>query len=502
MDKEILLVADAVSNELDVDKNIIFEAIEAALAMATRKRHGNDIDVTVTIDRETGSYDTVRRWTVVDPEAIANDEEREEELNPECEITLEEAKEKKADAQLGDVIEAPMESIAFGRIAAQTAKQVIVQKMREAERSKVLNAYQKRVGELLTGVVKKATRDFVIVDLGSNVEGILQREDLLPREALRNGDRIRAYLKEVQAEPRGPQVKLSRACPEMLIELFKIEVPEIGEELIELKSVARDPGSRAKIAVKTNDGRIDPVGACVGMRGSRVQAVSGELGGERIDIVVWEAEPVQFVINAMAPAEVASILVDEDTRTMDIAVKEEQLSQAIGRSGQNVRLASQLTGWELNVMSEEQAQEKTEKEAQSLVEKFVEKLDVDEELAQVLVEEGFSSVEEIAYVPKHEMQNIEGFDEDMVDALRARAKDILLSDALSADGDKQPAEDLLQLEGMTEALANKLAQHDIITQEDLAELATDDLLEIDNTLDKAVAGELIMTARKPWFEEN
>lgn len=502
MDKEIILVADAVSNELDVEKEVILEAIEAALAMATRKKNGGDIDVRVSIDPDTGTHDTFRRWTVVDPEEIANDEEREEDINLEREIPVEDAKLKKSDAQAGDVIEAPMESVEFGRIAAQTAKQVIVQKVREAERSKVLKAYQKRVGELLSGVVKKATRDFVIVDLGGNVEGILQREDLLPREALRMGDRIRAYLKDVEAEPRGPQVKLSRACSEMLIELFKIEVPEIGEELIEIKSVARDPGSRAKIAVKTNDGRIDPVGACVGMRGSRVQAVSGELGGERIDIVVWEGEPVQFVINAMAPAEVASILVDEDTHTMDIAVKEDQLSQAIGRAGQNVRLASQLTGWELNVMSEDQAQEKTEKEAQSLVEKFVEKLDVDEELAQVLVEEGFSSVEEIAYVPKHEMLNVEGFEEEMVDALRARAKDILLSEALSGEGQKQPAEDLLNLEGMTEALAKKLAEHDIITQEDLAELATDDLLEIDSSLTQEHAGELIMTARKPWFEEN
>jgi N utilization substance protein A len=502
MDKEILLVADAVSNELDVDKNIIFEAIEAALAMATRKRHGHDIDVRVSIDRDTGNYDTFRRWTVVDPEEIANDEEREEDINLEREIPIEEAKEKKADAQPGDIIEAPMESVEFGRIAAQTAKQVIVQKVREAERNKVMGAYEKRVGELLSGVVKKATRDFVIVDMGSNVEGILQREDLLPREALRNGDRIRAYLKEVSTEPRGPQIKLSRACPEMLIELFKIEVPEIGEELIEIKSVARDPGSRAKIAVKTNDGRIDPVGACVGMRGSRVQAVSGELGGERIDIVVWEPEPVQFVINAMAPAEVASILVDEDTRTMDIAVKEEQLSQAIGRNGQNVRLASKLTGWELNVMSEAQAQEKTEKEAQTLVEKFVEKLDVDEELAQVLVEEGFSSIEEIAYVPKHEMLNIEGFEDEMVEALRARAKDILLSEALSGGGGKEPAEDLLQLKGMTDVLAKKLAQHNVVTQEDLAELATDDLLEIDSSLGEEQAGKLIMEARKPWFEEN
>jgi N utilization substance protein A len=498
MDKEILMVADAVSNELDVDKQVIFEAIEAALAMATRKRYPGEIDVRVTIDRSTGSYDTFRRWTVVEP-----DDEFDEGMEfPERELLLEAAQAIKSDAKIGDIIESPLESVAFGRIAAQTAKQVIVQKVREAERAKVQEAFQKRVGELLSGVVKKSNRDFVILDLGNNVEGIMRRDDLLPRESFRMNDRIRAYLKEVQPEARGPQLHLSRSCPEMLIELFKIEVPEIGEELIQIKSVARDPGVRAKIAVKTNDGRIDPVGACVGMRGSRVQAVSAELGGERIDIVVYDPEPVQFVINAMAPAEVVSIMVDEETNTMDVAVKEEQLSQAIGRNGQNVRLASQLTGWELNVMSESQAQDKSAQEAEQVLKRFIEKLDVDEELAKILVEEGFTSVEEVAYVPKAELLGIEGFDEELVDTLRARAKDALITQAMldESGATAQPADDLLNLEGMTPPLAKKLAKQGIVTQEDLAELAVDDLLELDSSLTEKRAGELIMAARKPWFD--
>lgn len=498
MDKEILLVADAVSNELDVDKQVIFEAIEAALAMATRKRHGGDIDVRVKIDPLTGQYDTFRVWTVVeaDPEFEGGLE------SADRQILLEQAQEKKQNAKVGDTIEAPMESVEFGRIAAQTAKQVIVQKVREAERGKVMGLYEKRVGELLNGVVKKSNRDFTIVDFGNNVEGILRRDDLLPRESFRTNDRIRVYLKAINEEPRGPQLLLSRTCPEMLMELFKIEVPEIGEELIEVKSVARDPGSRSKIAVKTNDGRIDPVGACVGMRGSRVQAVSGELGGERIDIVVYDPDPVQFVINAMAPAEVVSIMVDEDSHTMDLAVKEEQLSQAIGRAGQNVRLAAKLTGWALNVMSETQAKDKTEKEAKDLLQSFVEKLEVDEDLAAVLVEEGFSTIEEIAYVPKQEMLNIEDFDEDLVEALRARAKEVLLAEAIANESDEspKPAEDLLNLEGMNKELAQKLAKKGIVTQEDLAELAVDDLLEIDIQLTEEKAGQLIMAARKPWFE--
>jgi transcription termination/antitermination protein NusA len=498
MDKEILLVADAVSNELDVDKKVIFEALEAALVMATRKRYSSDVEVRVSIDQTTGNYDTFRQWEVVE----ANDEFENGVEYPDCQMTLEAAQAIKSDAKIGDVIESPLESVAFGRIAAQTAKQVIVQKVREAERAKVQAAFQKRVGELLSGVVKKSNRDFVILDLGNNVEGIMRRDDLLPRETFRMNDRVRAYLKDVQLDARGPQLHLSRSCPEMLVELFKIEVPEIGEDLIEIKSVARDPGVRAKIAVKTNDGRIDPVGACVGMRGSRVQAVSGELGGERIDIVVYNPDPVQFVINAMAPADVVSILVDEETHTMDVAVKEEQLSQAIGRNGQNVRLASQLTGWELNVMSEAQAQDKSTQEVVQVLARFIEKLDVDEEMAQILVDEGFTSIEEIAYVPKAELLAIEGFDEELVETLRARAKDALIAQAMLDESDAvaQPAADLLALEGMTTPLAKKLAKNGVITQEDLANLAVDDLLEMDSSLTEKVAGELIMAARKPWFD--
>lgn len=504
MEKEILLVADAVSNELDVDKEIIFEAIEAALAMATRKRCGADADVVVSIDRRTGKIDTVRRWLVVTDERgteISNDEEVDG-FNDEREMVLTEAQKKKSDAKLGDFVEMPMESVEFGRIAAQTAKQVIIQKVREAERAKVAAAFESRIGGVITGVVKKSNRDFTIVDLGSNVEGIIHREEMIPRETFRMNDRIRAYLVGVNPEPRGPQLMLSRARPEMVHELFRIEVPEIGEELIEIKSVARDPGSRAKIAVKTNDGRIDPVGACVGMRGSRVQAVSGELGGERIDIVVFDDDPVQFVINAMAPAEVVSIVVDEDLHSMDVAVKEEQYAQAIGRNGQNVRLASELTGWRINVMTESQAQDKTQMEATNLIQTFVAKLDVDETLAQALVEEGFSSIEEIAYVPRHEMLAIEGFDEDLVELLRNRAKDVLLTEAIANEGkaSAESSDDLHSVEGVTPALAALLVENGIHTQEDLAELSVGDLLDIDKNLDEETAGKIIMAARKPWFE--
>lgn len=498
MNKEILLVAESVSHEKDVPKEVIYQAIEAALAIATRKKHGNDIDVRVAIDTKTGAYETFRRWTVVEEDF----EEFDDGIQfPDRQLTVEQAQAKKPGAIVGDIIEEPMDSVEFGRIAAQTAKQVIVQKVREAERTKVLEAYQDRVGELITGVAKRVTRDHVILDIGQNIEVLLNRSEMLPREAVRMGDRVRAYLFEASPQMRGPQLFASRIHPNMLRELFRIEVPEIGEDLIEIKSVARDPGVRAKIAVKTNDGRIDPVGACVGMRGARVQAVSSELGGERIDIVVWDDNPVQFVINAMAPAEVVSIVMDEDIHTMDIAVREDQLSQAIGRGGQNVRLASELTGWELNVMSEKQASEKSAEETERLVQLFVDKLQVDEDLAAVLAEEGFSSVEEIAYVPIQEMLNIEGFDADIVDALRTRAKDILLSEAL-ADEEiaRTPAEDLLSVEGMNAELAQLLAANGVKTRDDLADLAVDDLTDIaPMTAEKAAA--LIMEARKHWFDE-
>jgi N utilization substance protein A len=496
MNKEILMVVDVVSNEKGVAKSIIFEAIEAALASATKKRNREDIESRVSIDRETGDYNTFRCWEVVDdkPESLEA---------PTRQIRLSDAREKQPDIEVGQFIEEPMPSVEFGRIAAQAAKQVIVQKVREAERAQVIDAYQGRVGEMVSGVVKRSERTGVILDLGNNAEAFIPREELIPREAVRPGDRIRAHLKEVRPEvTRGPQLFLSRTAPELLIELFKIEVPEINEGMIDIINGARDPGARAKIAVKTNDPRIDPIGACVGMRGSRVQAVSNELGGERVDIILWDENPAQFVINAMAPAEVASIMVDEDAHTMDVAVAEENLSQAIGRGGQNVKLASELTGWELNVMSVEQADEKSEAEAETLQAMFMEHLGVDEEVAIILVQEGFSSIEEVAYVPEKEMLAIEEFDDDLVNALRERAKDIMLTRAIANEeklGDEKPAEDLLTMDGMDKALAYELAGKGVVTMEDLAEQSVDELMDMTG-LEKERAGELIMTARIPWFE--
>jgi transcription termination/antitermination protein NusA len=499
MSKEILLVVDAVSNERGIGKDVIVSAIESALAAATKKRYSGDIDVRVAIDRETGDYDTFRRWQVIDesdPEAVIE--------NPDAQISLTEAREKHPDIQTGEFIEEPIESLAFGRIAAQAAKQVIIQKVREAERAHVVEQYEHRVGELLTGVVKRVDRGNVIIDVGGNAEALLSREDLIPRESVRPGDRLRVYLKAVRSESRGPQLHVSRTAPELLVELFKLEVPEVGEGLIDIVSAARDPGSRAKIAVKSNDERIDPVGACVGMRGSRVQSVSNELAGERIDIILWDDNPAQFVINAMSPAEVESIVVDEESGSMDLAVKEEHLSQAIGRGGQNVRLASQLSGWDLNIMTEQQAEEKSEAEAAALQKMFMEQLDVDEEIALIFVQEGFSSIEEIAYVPTKELLEIEEFDENIVQELRDRARDVLLTRAIAGEeelGDREPADDLLELEGMDRSLAYRLAGNGIVTQEDLAEQAVDDLLEIDDTLDPERASALIMAARAPWFAE-
>jgi N utilization substance protein A len=496
MNKEILLVVDAVSNEKGVDKEIIFEAIEAALASATRKKHGGDIEVRVQIDRETGDYETFRRWQAVELE------EGEMLENPLSEITLDAAREVDSDIDLGGYIEDEMESIEFGRIAAQTAKQVIVQKVREAERAKVVEAYQDRVGELITATVKRVDRSGIILDLGGNAEALISKQDMIPKEMVRTGDRLRGYLYDVRSEPRGPQLFVSRTAPELLIELFKLEVPEVGEGMIEILGAARDPGLRAKIAVHTNDSRIDPVGACVGMRGSRVQAVSNELGGERVDIILWNDNPAQFVINAMSPADVVSIVMDEESHSMDVAVQEENLSQAIGRGGQNVRLASQLTGWELNVMSEEQAAEKSESEARNFIEAFMEQLDVDEEVAAILVQEGFTTIDEIAYVPLEEMLGIEEFDEDIINELRDRAKDALLTRAIAKEevlSDAKPAEDLLTMDGMDDALAHALASRGVITMEDLAEQAIDELMEFDG-MDEERAAQLIMTARAPWFE--
>ncbi|WP_062262924.1 transcription termination factor NusA [Endozoicomonas arenosclerae] len=494
MSKEILLVVESVSNEKGVPPEVIFEAMEIALATATKKRYETEVDIRVAIDRTSGEYDTFRRWTVVADEDFEF---------PGMHFTLDEGKEKDESLEIGGVWEEQVESVAFGRIAAQTAKQVIVQKVREAERAQMVEQYRDKLGDLINGTVKKTTRDSIIVDLGSNAEAVMRKDNVLPRENFRMGTHVRALLSEISTEGRGPQLMLSRTVPEMLIELFRIEVPEIAEEVLEIKAAARDPGSRAKIAVKTNDGRIDPVGACVGMRGARVQAVSGELGNERIDIVLYDENPVQYVINAMQPAEVASIIVDEDSGTMDIAVSEDNLAQAIGRSGQNVRLASELTGWKLNVMTEAEAAAKQEKEADKFKQSFIELLDIDEELAQLLVDEGFTTVEEIAYVPLEEMVAIEGMDEEIVEELRTRAKDKLLTQAIAReeklDG-AQPAEDLLTMDGMDEELALELASRGVITMEDLAEQSIDDLLDIEG-MDETRAGELIMTARAPWFEE-
>jgi len=503
MSKEILLVVEGVSHEKGVPKEVIFDAIEVALATATKKRYDDNAEFRVAIDRETGDYETYRVWTVCDPED-AEDLEEEVEWNPAAQLTLEEAQEKDPALQMGDTIEQPVDSVEFGRIAAQTAKQVIVQKVREAERAQIVEAYLPRVGELIGGTVKKLGRDSVIVDLGNNAEGLLTREHLIPRETFRVGDRLRALLLEIKPDNRGPQLILTRTSPRMLTELFKLEVPEISEDVIEIRGAARDPGSRAKIAVKTNDGRIDPVGACVGMRGSRVQAVSGELAGERIDIVPWDENPAQLAINAMAPAEVDSIVLDEEVRAMDIAVSEDNLAQAIGRGGQNVRLASDLTGWKLNIMTQEEAISKQEEEAGKYIQEFMDSLAVDEDVAIVLVEEGFTTLEEVAYVPIEEMTTIEGFDEEIVEELRNRARDALLTKAIASEealDEQEPAEDLLSMDGMERRLAFQLASHGVITMEDLAELAIPDLQEIVEDLDEETAGALIMTARAPWFEE-
>ena len=496
MSKDILMVVDVVSAEKGVEKEIIFQAIEAALASATKKRYGSDIDARVAIDRHTGDYNTFRRWEVVDDE----DENFE---SPERQVLYTRAQDLRPGIEVGEYIEEPLESVEFGRIAAQTAKQVIVQKVREAEREMVIEAYRDRAGELVTGTVKRVERGNVYLDLGANAEGFIAREQMVPRESVRPGDRLRGLLQEVRSEPRGPQLFVSRVAPAFLIELFKLEVPEVGQGLIEILGAARDPGLRAKIAVKSNDQRIDPVGACVGMRGSRVQAVSNELAGERIDIILWNENPAQFVINAMSPAEVVSIVVDEDSRSMDLAIDEEQLSQAIGRGGQNVRLASQLTGWELNVMTVAEAEEKSEAEAQTFQKLFMEQLDVDTEVAAILVQEGFTTVEEIAYVPSHELLEVEEFDEAMVEELRGRARDVLLTRAIASEeviDAAQPSEDLLNLEGMDEALAYTLAGRGIVTQEDLAELAVDELMDVEGMNEERAAA-LIMTARAPWFAD-
>jgi N utilization substance protein A len=491
------MVVDAVSREKGIEKETIVQAIEAALATATRKRHKGDIDARVAIHRDTGEYDTFRRWEVVADEV--------EELEfPDRQIRLSDAKRRDPGIEVGGFIEEPLPPVEFGRIAAQAAKQVIMQKVREAERELIVNLYQNRVGEMVTGVVKRLERGDAIVDLGGNAEALLPKGSMIPREGLRPGDRIRALLEDVKSVPRGPQLFLSRTNPKLLAELFKLEVPEAGEGLILIYGAARDPGLRAKIAVSSKDARIDPIGACVGMRGSRVQSVSNELAGERVDIINWSENPAQFVINALAPAEVQSIVVDEELHSMDVIVDEKQLSQSIGRGGQNVRLASELTGWELNIMTEESSQEKGATEAENAKKLFKESLDVDENVATVLMQEGFTNLEEVAYVPKQELLAIEEFDEALVDELRNRARDVLLTRAIAQEEQislAEPAPDLLAMPGMDEHTAHLLAARGIKTREELAEQALDDLLEIEGITEER-ARELIMTARAPWFEQD
>ncbi|TXH03408.1 MAG: transcription termination/antitermination protein NusA [Nevskiaceae bacterium] len=490
MNKNILLMVDVVSNEKGVEKELIFLALEAALASATKERYGDESDVRVAIDRNTGEYESFRRWTVLEDDS-------EEFEFPERQIKLTYARKDHPEIQPGEVIEHKVESVDFGRIGAQKAKQVIVQKVREAERAQVVAAYKGRVGELIMGVVKRIERGAVILDLGNNAEAIISREHVIPREPARPGDRMRGYLYEVSPQVRGPQLFLSRTLPQFLMELFKLEVPEIAQGLIELKGAARDPGLRAKIAVQAKDKRIDPVGACVGMRGSRVQSVSNELAGERVDIVPWDDNVAQFVINAMAPAEVENIVVDEDSHAMTIGVAEDKLAQAIGRGGQNVRLASELTGWTLNVMTAAEAEAKKETENQSIQQLFQQQLDVDAEVASILVQEGFTSLEEVAYVPTEELLQIEEFDEQIVEELRNRARDVLLTKAIAkaerAAG-AAPADDLLSLDGLDEDTAYQLAEAGIVNCENLADLATDELLE-KVQMDEARASQLIMSAR-------
>ncbi len=492
--KEILLVADAVSNEKGVSKEVIFKAIEAALAMATCKRYEMELDARVEIDRQTGDYVTFRQWLVVTDEDY---------VSSETQIMLEDAQEKQPDIELGDYISESMESVEFGRIAAQTAKQVIVQKVREAERAQVVEMYQDKLGQLVNGTVKRVERGNITLDLGGNAEAFIPREEMIPRETFRSGDRVRGLLKEIRPEGRGPQLIVSRVAPELLIELFKLEVPEISDEMIEVKGAARDPGLRAKIAVLAKESRIDPVGACVGMRGSRVQAVTNELAGERVDIILWDEDPARFAINAMAPAEALSIVVDEDAHSMDIAVEDAQLSQAIGRGGQNVRLASQLSGWTLNIMSASDADQKAETEISGLVELFMKELDVDEDVALILAQEGFSSLDEVAYVPEQEMLDIEEFDQDIVTELRSRARDVLLTKAIASEEQlesAEPSQGLLDMDGINQNLALMLASKGISTVDDLAEQSVDELTEIEG-VDEELAAKLIMKARESWFAD-
>ena len=487
MSREILLLVDALAHEKSVEREIIFEAVEEALASATKKKHKDAIDIKVEIDQETGEYETFRKWTIL-PGDLVEDEE--------IQVSLEDERAK--GLVENDIIKEPIESVEFGRIGAQAAKQVILQKVREAEREQILNEFLARDEKLVSGQIRRMERGNAIIEIG-RIDAVLPREQMIPKENLRIGDRVRAIVMEVDRGIKGPQLILSRVSPEFLIRLFELEVPEIEEGLLEIMAASRDPGLRSKIAVKANDQRLDPVGTCVGMRGSRVQAVTGELAGERVDIALWSIEPAQFVINAMAPAEISSIMVDEDKKSMDLVVSEDQLAQAIGRNGQNIRLATELTGWELNILSEEESDQKTKDEYTNVSQLFIEKLDVDADIADILVHEGFSTLEEIAYVPIDELIQIEAFDEDTVNELRSRASAVILKEAISNEEKIQsPADDLLNMEGMDSDTAKLLASKSIITMEDLAELAADELLDIVK-MDEERAKELIMTARAPWF---
>ena len=489
MSREILLVVDVMSREKNVSKDVIFSALELALASATKKRFHEDVDVRVDVDRETGEYSTCRRWHVVPDDAVEF---------PERQIGLTDAKVRNPEVELDGYIEEPLEPVEFGRIGAQAAKQVILQKIREAEREQILNDFLERKEYLVTGTIKRMERGNAIIESG-RIEALLPREQMIPKENLRIGDRVRAYLSRVDRAGRGPQLILSRIAPEFLVKLFELEVPEIEEGVLEIKSAARDPGARAKIAVKSNDQRIDPIGTCVGMRGSRVQAVTSELAGERVDIILWSPDPAQFVINAMAPAEISSIVVDEDKHSMDVVVDTDQLAQAIGRLGQNVRLASELTGWTLNIMTEEEADLKNQEESTAIISQFMQKLDVDEEVAGILVREGFSTLEEVAYVPISEMLEIESFDEDTVNELRSRARNALLTEAIASEEKvAAPSAELLAMEGMDDKTARTLASKAVVTMDDLADLAVDDLVEMTG-MDSERAKDLIMTARAPWF---
>jgi len=492
MSRELLMLVDALAREKNVEKDIVFGALELALASATKKRFKDDVDVRVEIDRDTGEYKSFRRWQIV----ADNDHEI-----PAQQIAMTDAHERDPNLQINDFVEEPLEPVEFGRIGAQTAKQVILQKIRDAEREQILNDFLQRKEFIVTGAIKRMERGNAIIESG-RIEAALPKDQMIPKENLRIGDRVRAFLLKVDRNNRGPQLILSRTVPEFLIKLFEMEVPEIEEGLLEIKAAARDPGSRAKIAVKSNDPRIDPIGTCVGMRGSRVQAVTAELAGERVDITLWSPDPAQFVINALAPAEVSKITVDEESHSMDVVVDEENLAQAIGRNGQNVRLASELSGWELNIMTEEESLKKNEVESATVRKLFMERLDVDEELAGILIQEGFTTLEEVAYVPINEMLEIESFDEDTVNELRSRARNALLVEAIASEEHvENVASDLLTLEGMDNETARVLAAKGVTTQEDLADLAVDDLVELTG-IDAERARQLIMTARAPWFAES